>query len=149
MSRSWSGPLPYFPESEIACKGTGVIKIDVRFTLPLLALRFMWSEPFTISSLCRTPHHNRAVGGHPNSLHLTENHKYKNNGSMAADVKWRHWSEDKKLRFAKLAWSLGLSVGLHDGFCHVDMRTAVGKEQGSFLYGSSWSGGFGPEEVVA
>ena len=68
---------------------------------------------------------------------------------MALDWPWRGWAREKKLRFAKLAWSLGWSVGLHDGFCHIDRRADLDLPelpQSVFLYGE-WSGGFLPGEV--
>lgn len=148
--RSFDSKLPYFDEYELACKGTGAIKMDMNFAVHFPLLRHLWGEPFTPNSVCRTPEHNSVInkgrGGHPNSLHLTENPKHPTCGTMAADVPWRGWNKEKKLSFARLAWSLGWAVGLHDGFCHVDRRVDVGLVQKVFLYGH-WSGHFDPEDV--
>lgn len=144
---SWNHPLPYFTAAEVACKGTGVIRIDRRFALALMALRFLWGAAFTVSSLCRTPSHNTAVGGHPNSLHLTENPKHDTDGAMAADVPWAGWSEGDQLAFAQMAWGLGFSVGLNDAFCHIDYRKAIGLPQNVFTYGARWTGRITEDQI--
>ena len=143
---NWINELPYFSRGELACKGTGMIKIDRRFAAIIPYLRLIWDESLSPSSFCRTPEHNTNEKGHPNSLHLTENPVHRTDGTMAVDFVWRSWSTAKKLRFAKLAWSIGLSVGLHDGFCHLYYRVAIGLPQHVFPYGK-WGGAFSPEDV--
>jgi hypothetical protein len=144
------GPLPpYFSRYELCCTGTGIIKMDVRFADALMDLREAWGKPLSPSSVCRTPEHNAAIGGHPRSLHLTENPAWPTNGTMAADIRWRTWSADEKKRFAKFCWKLGWAVGLHDGFIHIDRRACLNLQQlpqAVFLYGN-WSGAFSPDEV--
>lgn len=144
---AWLKDLPYFGFDEIKCKGSGVIQIDMQFAAALPFLRLKWGESLSLNSLCRTPAHNTRVSGHPTSLHLTENPKHKTHGSAAADISWRGWPAAKQLKLARLAWSLGFSVGLHDGFCHVDWRVGFGMKQASFLYGT-WTGKFTPAEVM-
>lgn len=139
--------IPFFSESELACRGTGVIKLDPRFATKLPELRRAWDRPLIVNSVCRSPEHNAAVGGHPRSLHLTENPDRGTLGTMAADVAWRAWDGTSRLTFARLAYSMGWSVGLHDGFCHIDRRTEVGLPQKVFVY-SAWSGEFTPQHVV-
>jgi hypothetical protein len=143
---AWTKDLPYFGYDEVKCKGTGVILIDLEFAAALPFLRLKWGESLSLNSLCRTPAHNAKEGGHPTSLHLTQNPKHKTAGSAAADIRWRGWPAEKQLRFTRLAWSLGFSVGLHDGFCHVDWRIGCGLPQAVFLYGT-WTGKFKPEDV--
>ena len=143
----WTEAIPYFSKSELACKGTGIIKIDVRFAVLLSYLRMIWGEPLTATSVCRTPNHNRAIGGHPTSLHLTENPKHASNGSMAADITWSHWTKEKRIKFARLAYSLGFSVGLHVSFIHIDLRSAIGLKQNVFVYGV-WNNEFGAKEIL-
>lgn len=143
----WTEALPYFPKSQLACKGTGIIKLDIRFAVILPLLREKWGKPLTPSSVCRTPSHNASAGGHPHSLHLTDNKKHKTNGTCAADIRWADWKKEEQLRFAKLAYSLGLSVGLHNAFCHVDLRTVAGLPQSVFLYGT-WGNAFNPADVT-
>ena len=143
----WTEALPYFPKSQLACKGSGVIKLDIRFAVLLPLLRERWGKPLTPSSVCRTPTHNKAVGGHIRSLHLTDNPHHKTNGTCAADIRWADWPVSEQLRFAKLAYSLGFSVGLHQAFCHIDLRSIVGLPQAVFLYGT-WTNAFTPAGVT-
>jgi len=142
--------IPYFSQRELSCKGTGVIKLDPRFADTLPKLRESWGEPLIATSVCRTPGHNLKVKGHPSSLHLTHNPKWPTMGTMAVDIAWRDWPTAKQLRFARLAWSKGWSVGLHDGFCHLDRRGDMKLDrlpQGVFLYGQ-WAGIFGRAEII-
>ena len=132
---SWKEALPFFPRHELACKGTGVVLMDLRFAAALPALRLAWGRPLTPTSVCRTPAHNVAERGHPTSMHLTENPVRGTNGTMAADLYWSNWPDDRKLEFARLAHRMDWSVGLHSTFCHVDLRHLVGLEQRVFLYG--------------
>jgi hypothetical protein len=139
--------IEYFSETELACKGTGIIKLDPRFAEALVDLREAWGKPLSPSSVCRTPEHNKNERGNPNSLHLTENPKWKTFGTMAADIKWRSWDTETKLKFAKISYSLGWAVGLHNSFCHIDRRVDAGLPQRVFLYGT-WSGVFNKEDVI-
>lgn len=63
------------------------------------------------------------------------------------DVRWRGVPVAEQLAFARLAWSMGWAVGLHDGFCHIDRRGDHGMARSVFLYGT-WGGRFGPAEVM-
>ena len=147
--KTWTGALPYFPTHELACKGTGVVAMDIRFASTLPALRAAWGEPVTPSSVCRTPWHNKNEEGHLTSLHLTENPKWPTHGCMALDWPWRDWPQEKQIRFARLAWSMGWSIGLHNGFCHIDRRGDLGLPslpQKVFLYGE-WGAAFGAVEI--
>lgn len=144
---TWADAIPFFSRRELACKGSGVLLLDIRFAIALPVLRQAWGRALTPTSVCRTPAHNVAERGHPNSWHLTENPERPSHGCMAADLHWRSWSTEKQLRFAQLAWRLGWAVGLHDGFIHVDRRgDCAGWAPTVFLYGT-WSGPFTPDDV--
>lgn len=148
---TWTTALPYFSPSELECNGAGIIMLDYRFAAALPELRRAWGSPLSPTSVCRTPGHNTVVGGHPRSLHLTLNPVWPTWGSMAADITWRGWPARMKLDFAHMAWSTGWSVGLHDGFCHIDRRgdmTVKALPKSCFLYGS-WTGDFNPADVLA
>lgn len=129
--------MKFFSDSELACKGTGVVKLDPRFEAALPELREAWGKPMNLNSCCRTPAHNVKVGGHQNSLHLTENPKWNTQGTMACDVRWRDWKLEEQQAFAELALSMGWRVGLHNGFCHIDrlLDIAPGSVK-VFLYGT-------------
>ncbi len=141
--------IPYFSERELACKGTGIIKLDARFAEALPKLREAWGKALVATSVCRTPEHNLKVKGHPSSLHLTENPKWPTTGTMAADIAWRGWPIENQILFARLAWKMGWAVGLHNGFCHIDRRADMKLDrlpQSVFIYGE-WDGIFGRAEV--
>lgn len=61
---------PNFPVGEIACRGTGKIKVSVDAMNKLQALRVMIGAPMIVNSAYRSPEHNRKVGGARNSQHL-------------------------------------------------------------------------------
>jgi hypothetical protein len=151
--------IEFFSHAELECKGsrkdnapgTGVIKLDPRFAAALPELRRAWNKPLTPNSICRTPEHNTKVGGNPNSLHMTENAKWPTIGTMAADISWRGWPVEEQLAFARVAWGMGWSIGLHNGFCHVDRRADLGLPnlpQSVFLYGE-WANNFNRDDIVA
>jgi hypothetical protein len=147
MSDVWTDALPYFTRKELACKGSGVIKLDMRFAAALPDLRRAWGEPLHPTSVCRTPAHNLAEGGASGSWHLTENPERPSHGCMAADIRWRDWPTEKKMAFARRAYKMGWAVGLHDGFCHIDRRgDCDGWRKTVFIYGT-WSGAFSKEDV--
>jgi hypothetical protein len=158
--------IEFFPYDELECKGsrkidpetrkgipgTGIVLLDPRFAQHLPELRRAWGRPVTPNSVCRTPAHNaKTKGANPSSLHMTKNPKWPTLGCMAMDWPWRGWSVEDQLAFAQLAWRLGWSVGLHNGFCHVDRRADLGLRalpQHAFLYGT-WSGAFTTAQVMA
>lgn len=148
MSNIVTTAIKYFTENELKCKGTGVIKLDKRFADALVKLRESFKEQMIPSSVCRTPAHNKAVGGHPRSLHLTENPVRPTNGTMAADIMWRSWTKAKKIRFCRMAWQLGWAIGLQDGFVHIDRRIDIGLPKIVFLYSGAWTNKFGEKEIT-
>ena len=143
--------IEFFSPAELRCKGTGVIKLDPRFATELVKFRRAWGFSIIPNSVCRTPEHNRNVGGHPNSLHLTDNPKWPTLGTMAIDCNWRGWDAKRQLNFARLAWAMGWSVGLHNGFCHLDRRGDLklpNLPQSVFLYGA-WDNRFNRQDITA
>lgn len=63
-------PWKSFSPAEIACRGTGKIKISRSAMTKLQALRNGLGAPMIINSAYRSPEHNRAVGGAKNSNHM-------------------------------------------------------------------------------
>ena len=61
---------PNFSAAEIACRGTGAIKINTEAMDKLQALRDRLGKPLIIRSAYRSPEHNQAVGGAPASKHM-------------------------------------------------------------------------------
>ena len=143
--------IPYFSEAELRCKGSGVIKLHPSFAVELPKLREAWGRPLVPNSVCRTPAHNAKVGGNPRSLHMTDNAHWPTLGTMAADIGWRGWPVEELLAFARVAWGLGWSVGLHNSFCHVDRRADLklpNLPQAVFIYGA-WNNSFGRDDILA
>jgi hypothetical protein len=143
--------IEFFGEDELKCKGSGVIKLDPRFAQALPVLRRAWGKPLTANSVCRTPEHNKKVGGNISSLHLTENAKWPSLGTMAIDIGWANWSRADRILFCRMAWNQGWSVGLHNSFIHLDRRADLmvpGLNKAVFLYGT-WNNSFGRDEIVS
>jgi hypothetical protein len=61
---------PSFKPAEIACRGTGRLKISVRAMDALQALRDRLGKPLIVRSAYRSPEHNKRVGGAPRSRHV-------------------------------------------------------------------------------
>ena len=61
---------PNFSPAEIACRGTGAIKINTEAMDKLQSLRNRLGKPLIVRSGYRSPSHNRAVGGAPASKHM-------------------------------------------------------------------------------
>jgi len=133
--------IPYFTEHELKCKGTGVIKLDDRFAEALPKLREAWGKPLVPTSVCRTPEYNKAIGGHPRSLHLTENPVWPTKGTMAADIDWKEWATGKQQEFAELARAMGWRVGLSNSFIHIDRGHEVGVVIPGVYFYKGYTGG--------
>lgn len=59
-----------FSPAEIACRGTGKIRVSIDAMNKLQALRAEVGGPLIINSAYRSPEHNRAVGGAKDSQHV-------------------------------------------------------------------------------
>jgi len=146
---SWENILPYFPAKELACRHCALIKLDLVFAAALVALRHAWSTPLNPTSISRCPTHNENVGGHPRSLHLTENPVHQTDGTAAIDIYWEDWPVETKLKFAQLAWSMDWSLGLSKTFIHIDARSFLPglKLVQKIYHYDSWNSPFSDEEV--
>jgi len=127
-------PWPNFSPAEMACKGSGLIRLHPGFMDALQELRRCFDKPMTITSACRSAAHNRKVGGHPRSLHVCDAPQHPGQeGTLAVDI---------AVTGAAAAWELGLlalnmgwSVGVPKaGFIHLDRRDMVGLPRGLFGY---------------
>ncbi|CAM3634947.1 MULTISPECIES: D-Ala-D-Ala carboxypeptidase family metallohydrolase [Thalassospira] len=59
-----------FSPAEIACRGSGSLRINEDALDKLQALRDRLGKPLIVRSAYRSPAHNRAVGGAPRSTHM-------------------------------------------------------------------------------
>ncbi|WP_420828256.1 D-Ala-D-Ala carboxypeptidase family metallohydrolase [Ectothiorhodospira shaposhnikovii] len=111
-----------FTEDELRCKGSGLLILAPGFDLELLKLRVAFDMPMSVNSCCRSESHNRAVGGHPRSLHVCDKPYWPTGGCCSIDVGTRHRGEGYRQKLIKLAESLNWSVGIHPHFIHLDRR---------------------------
>ena len=133
---------PYFKAKELACQRGFTVWCADGFLIELNHLRKRVGFPIKLNSGCRTPEHNKDIGGHPNSLHLTENPKHPTGGCMAVDVSVNGYTPDQHAFFIATAWYNGWSLGRGDkvedgvvsGFIHVDRRVDIGLTQNEFFY---------------
>lgn len=113
MSRIELLPGP-FTMDEVTCKcGCGYSHIDTIFVRKLIAARYIAATPFEITSWCRCPEHNKAVGGAPNSSHL----KGEAVDIHVIDSNQRFWML-RSLVFAGFN-----RIGIGEDFIHVDMAS--------------------------
>jgi zinc D-Ala-D-Ala carboxypeptidase len=68
---------PNFSAAEIACRGTGAIKINTEAMDKLQALRDRLGKPLVVRSAYRSPEHNHAVGGAPALICCGHVHQYR------------------------------------------------------------------------
>lgn len=108
----------YFTEKEVACRcGCGFIHLDQEFLIRMTLARHLAGFPFPVTSWCRCPDHNEAVGGVPDSAHLF---------GVGADIfvirSTLRYKIIDALHRAGL-WRIGIGVD----FVHVDQHLSKGK----------------------
>ncbi len=104
-----------FSPAEIACRGTGQLKLHPEALDKLQALRDRLGKPLIIRSAYRSPQHNRNVGGAPRSKHMD---------ATAFDIAM---SNHDPVQFAEAAHAVGfLGFGTYprSGFMHIDLGPA-------------------------
>lgn len=110
----------HFDSSEFECKHCGGLPpggVSKDFINMLELLRFKLGErPIVVTSGYRCPEHNGAVGGAPNSLHMSD-------PLIAADIRVEGRSSDEVAEAAKRLGFTG--VGVYDHHVHVDLRHGV------------------------
>lgn len=113
--------MNYFTDAEIACKHCGAINLADGFMDKLNTLRASVGHAMGINSMCRCKVHNTAIGGKPDSFHLTS-HDW---GCCAADVSMVNWDSQKRWNFISKAMLAGWSIGINfqKQFIHIDRRT--------------------------
>ncbi len=101
--------------------GKGIIP---QSTLDRLAeLRIALDMPMIINSACRTKERNVEIGGHPRSLHVYDNPHHPTGGCIAFDIRTQDLEYNKK--FLEVAFNLGWTVGIANGFFHIDDRHEI------------------------
>lgn len=106
---------PNFSPAEIACRGTGSIKINTEAMDKLQALRDRLGKPLIVRSAYRSPSHNRAVGGAPASTHML---------GTAFDVSMSNHDPATFAKAARAVGFLGFGTYPRSGFMHIDLGPA-------------------------
>jgi len=106
---------PNFSPAEIACRGTDKLLINAPALDKLQALRDRLGKPLILRSAYRSPEHNRAVDGAPQSKHM--------NGT-AFDIAMSNHDPVAFEAAARAVGFLGFGFYPRSGFIHVDLGPA-------------------------
>ncbi|MCC5987294.1 MAG: DUF882 domain-containing protein [Pararhodobacter sp.] len=102
-----------FSPAEIACRGTGQLKLNPAAMDRLQALRDRLGKPMILRSAYRTPEHNRSVGGAPRSKHME---------GIAFDVSMANHDRQAFIAAAEAVGFGGIGTYPRSNFIHVDAR---------------------------
>ena len=106
---------PNFSPAEIACRGTGQIKLHPEALDKLQALRDRLGKPLIVRSAYRSSEHNRAVGGARASKHMD---------GTAFDIAMSNHDPVAFEAAARAVGFLGFGFYPRSGFIHVDLGPA-------------------------
>jgi hypothetical protein len=104
-----------FSPAEIACRGTGQLKLHPAALDKLQALRDQLGKPLIVRSAYRSPEHNRAVGGAPRSKHMD---------GTAFDIAMSNHDPAAFEAAARAIGFLGFGYYPRSGFMHIDLGPA-------------------------
>lgn len=102
-----------FKLREFQSPDTGEVKLDAGLVAKLQQLRDQVGKRVIVTSGYRTPEHNAAVGGHPNSYHKQ---------GLAADIVVSGMTSAQIAAVARDVGFTGIGVYPTSGHCHVDVR---------------------------
>ena len=111
--RSWR--WKNFSPAEIACRGSGSLRINEEALDKLQALRDRLGKPLIVRSAYRSPAHNRAVGGAPRSKHMD---------GRAFDIAMANHDPVAFEAAARAVGFLGFGYYPRSGFMHIDLGPA-------------------------
>ena len=101
-----------FSPAEIACRGTGSVRLHEEALDKLQALRDRLGKPLIVRSAYRSPTHNRAVGGAPRSKHLD---------GTAFDIAMANHDPVAFEEAARAVGFKGFGFYPRSGFMHIDL----------------------------
>ena len=104
-----------FSPAEIACRGTGQLKLHPEAMDKLQALRDRLGKPLIIRSAYRSPEHNRAVGGAARSTHMD---------GTAFDIAMGNHDPTAFEAAAREVGFPGFGYYPRSGFMHIDLGPA-------------------------
>lgn len=111
--RSWR--WKNFSPAEIACRGSGSLRINEEALDKLQALRDRLGKPLIVRSAYRSPAHNRSVGGAPRSKHMD---------GTAFDIAMSNHDPVAFEAAARAVGFLGFGYYPRSGFMHIDLGPA-------------------------
>jgi len=111
--RSWR--WKDFSPAEIACRGSGSLRINEEALDKLQALRDRLGKPLIVRSAYRSPAHNWAVGGAPRSKHMD---------GTAFDIAMANHDPVAFEAAARAVGFLGFGYYPRSGFMHIDLGPA-------------------------
>lgn len=103
---------PNFSPAEIACRGTGQLKLQPAAMDKLQELRNRLGKPLILRSAYRSLEHNRAVGGAPRSKHMD---------ATAFDIAMANHDPVAFETAARDVGFLGFGTYPRSGFMHIDL----------------------------
>ena len=106
---------PNFSPAEIACRGSGSLRIHDEALDKLQALRDRLGKPLIVRSAYRSEAHNRAVGGAPRSKHLD---------GTAFDIAMANHDPAAFEEAARAVGFKGFGFYPRSGFMHIDLGPA-------------------------
>lgn len=104
-----------FSPAEIACRGSGSLRINEGALDKLQALRDRLGKPLIVRSAYRSPEHNRAVGGAPHSKHMD---------GTAFDIAITNHDPVAFEAAARAVGFKGFGFYPRSGFMHIDLGPA-------------------------
>jgi zinc D-Ala-D-Ala carboxypeptidase len=104
-----------FSPAEIACRGTGQLKLHPEALDRLQALRDRLGKPLIVRSAYRSPEHNRNIGGAPRSKHMD---------GTAFDIAMANHDPVAFEAAAREVGFLGFGFYPRSGFMHIDLGPA-------------------------
>lgn len=103
---------PHFTFQELACKGTGSLRVHYETMDKLEKLRQFYGGPIVIGSYYRSPDYNRSIGGAEASYHML---------GRAVDTPILNGSLEGRMKLCHLATLAGFrGFGLYGSFTHID-----------------------------
>jgi zinc D-Ala-D-Ala carboxypeptidase len=109
--------LRHFRPAEFCSKDGKSGMPQIKAMLALDELREQWGHPIKLVSAYRSPEHNKAVGGSPNSYHMK---------GLAFDVSTKGWNQGDKLEFVVRARQHQfMGFGFYRSFIHIDGRSKL------------------------
>lgn len=106
---------PNFSPAEIACRGTGKLRMNAEALVRLQELRVTLGKPMIINSAYRRPEHNRAVGGAKASKHME---------GIAFEVSMANHDPTEFIAAARKAGFRGIGTYPRSNFVHIDIGPA-------------------------